>query len=136
MSRYPIKPHHMSGRDIIQPLLALMDQRRHCSDGLERFQCHLTIRAYTNIFLRSVLKLNFIDTGQDSIYLGMENCCVPTQGKAEPSSYRLPKDSSPGPLPHLGPICISDKPFDIRRSSRALSPIFPGQHSNQRGLLL
>jgi len=126
MSRDPINPHHMLGRDVIQLLLALTNQRRR-SNGLKRFQCHLTITAYTIIFLRYILRLNFINTGQDSMYLGLEYCCISTQGKAEPSSYRLPKDTSPGPLPCLGPICIPYKPFDLRRSPRAFSPIFPGQ---------
>jgi len=81
MSRDPIKPHHMSGRDIIQRLLALMYQRRR-SNGLKRFQCRLTIRAYTDVFLRSILRLNLTDTGKDSIYLSLEYCCVSTPGKA------------------------------------------------------
>ena len=68
-----------------------MDKRRRCSDGLEHFQCRLTIRGYTNVFLWSVLKLNFIDTGQDNIYLSLENCCVSTQGKDYPKA--------PAPVP-------------------------------------
>jgi len=34
--------------------------------------------------------MNFIGTGQDSIYIALE------KGEAESSSYRLPIDSSPG----------------------------------------
>jgi hypothetical protein len=113
----PIKPHHMLGRDIVQRLLALINQRRCHSDGLKRFQCHLTVRAYTDVFLWSVLKLYFMNTGQDSIYLSLENCCISTQRKAAPSFYGLPIDPNPGPLLHLGLISIPDKPLDFRRGS-------------------
>jgi hypothetical protein len=79
----------MTGRDIVQRFLALINQRRRRSDGLKRFQCRLTIRAYTNVFLWSVLKLYFMNTGQYSIYLSLENCCISTQRKTEPSFYGL-----------------------------------------------
>ena len=39
-------PRHV-GRDVIQCLLALLNQQWCCSSGLKWFQCHLTIRAYT-----------------------------------------------------------------------------------------
>ena len=35
MSRDPKKAHHMPARDVIQRLLALIDQRRRCSNGLK-----------------------------------------------------------------------------------------------------
>ena len=116
----------MLGRDVIQRLLALVDQRRRRSDGLKRFQCRLAVKAYTNIFLWSVLKLNFMNTGRDSIYFSLEDCCLSSRREAEPSFDGLPVDPSPGPLLHLGPIGIPDEPFDFRRRSRASSPIFPG----------
>ena len=75
MSGDPIKYHHMPARDI-QSLLALVDQRRRRSDGLKRFQCRLTIRAYINIFLWSILKLNFMNTGQDT---AAPRCCCEVQ---------------------------------------------------------
>jgi len=56
MSRNPEQPHCMSGRNIIQRLLALMDRWRRCSDGLKSFQTRQTIRADIHIFLRSVLR--------------------------------------------------------------------------------
>jgi hypothetical protein len=45
MSRDPIQPHCMLSRDIIQCLLALLDQWRR-SDGLKTFQSRLTIRKH------------------------------------------------------------------------------------------
>jgi len=64
------------GRDVILSLLALMDQGRNCSDGLESFQSCLTIRADTHVFLRSILRLNFINRGSDTKYLSLINCCI------------------------------------------------------------
>jgi hypothetical protein len=72
MSRDPVQPHCMPGRDIVQYLLALLDQWRR-SDGLKSFQSCPTIRTDTYVFLWSILKLNFINTGQDSIYLGLKD---------------------------------------------------------------
>ena len=108
----PKEPHYMPGRDIVQRLLALLNQNRRCSNGPEFFQRRLTIRANTQVFLRPILKLNFVNTGQDSIYLGLKNSCISAQGETEPLSHGLPIDSSPGPLPRLGPICKPDEPFD------------------------
>ena len=71
MPRDPVLPHRIPGTDVVQGLLALLDQRRRCSDGLESFQGRLTIKADINVLLRSVLKLNFIDTGQDSTYIDL-----------------------------------------------------------------
>jgi len=124
MSRDPVQLHHMPGRDTVQCLSALLDQWRH-SDGLKSLQSHLTIRADTQVFLWSILKLNFINTHQDSIYLGLKNCNISSYRKAEPSSHRLPIDSSPGPLPHLEAICKPDEPLDCRRSASSFGPIFP-----------
>ena len=49
--RDPVQPHRMPGRDIIQRLVALLDQWRRCSDGLESFQSRLTITTDTHVFL-------------------------------------------------------------------------------------
>jgi hypothetical protein len=62
----------MLGRDIVQCLLALLDQWR-CSDGLKSFQSHVTVRADTHVFLWSILKLNFINTRQNSIHFGLKD---------------------------------------------------------------
>jgi len=75
MSRDPIQPHRMPGRDIVQRLLALLGQWRS-SDGLKSFQSHLPIRPDTHAFLWSTLKLNFINTGQDSLYLNLKDCDI------------------------------------------------------------
>ena len=112
-------------RDVVQRLLALLNQQWCCSSGLKWFQCPLAIGAYTNIFLRSIQWLNFIDTCQDGINLGLEDCYPSAQGEVEPSSYRLPVDANPGPLSHLGPIGKTDEPFDSRRGAWAFSPILP-----------
>ena len=72
MSRDPEQPHRMQGRDIVQHLLALSDQWTHCSDGLESFQSCPTIRADTHVFLWSILKLNFMNTCQNGIYLSLK----------------------------------------------------------------
>jgi len=129
MSKDPIEPHNMLGRDIIQRLVALLDQWRH-SDSHKSFQIRLTIRADTHVLLLFTLKLIFMNTRQDRIYISLKNCSVPSERKAEPSSHILPIDSSPGPLPHLGPLCKPDKPFDYRRSPSSFGPVFPSQHSN------
>ena len=77
----------------------------------------------------SPYRLN-VHTGQDTVNLCLGNCSISTQRKAEPSSQRLPVDSSPGPLLHLGPIRKPDEPFDFRRSSRTFSPNHPVQYGN------
>jgi hypothetical protein len=40
------------------------------------FQSRLTVRASTNTYLWPSIRLNFTSTGQDSMYLGLENCSV------------------------------------------------------------
>ena len=42
----------MPDRDIIQRLLALVNQWRRCSNGLKGFQGHQTLGADTHVFLR------------------------------------------------------------------------------------
>ena len=76
MPRDPVQPHHVLGTDIIQRPLTLLDQWRSCSDGLESFQSRLIIRADTHVFLWSILKLNFINTRQDSIYIDLKDCNI------------------------------------------------------------
>ena len=46
--RDPIQPHCMLGRDIIQHLLALLNQWRHCSGNLWSFQSRLAVGANTH----------------------------------------------------------------------------------------
>ena len=75
-------------------LLALLDQRRRCSADLKKLQGRLPISAGTEVLPRSALILNFVNTGQDSVYLDLKNCCISAQGKAEPSSCRLPVEST------------------------------------------
>jgi hypothetical protein len=55
MSRDPVEPHNILGRDIIQHLLALLNQQRCCSSGLKWFQCSLTVGACTYMFLSGIL---------------------------------------------------------------------------------
>jgi hypothetical protein len=55
--------------------------------------------------------LYFMNTGQDSIYLSLENCCISTQGKAEPSFYGLPIDPSPSPSFILDPSVYQMSPL-------------------------
>jgi hypothetical protein len=76
MSRDPVQPHCVPGRDVIQRPLALLDQRWRCYDGLKSLQGRLAIRANTHVFLWSIQRLNLLSTGQDSIYLGLENCSL------------------------------------------------------------
>ena len=57
-------------------LLALSDQRRHCSDGLKSFQSRLTIIADTHVFLRSILRLNFTNTCLNDINHSLKDCSV------------------------------------------------------------
>jgi len=66
MSMDLIQPRNMLGRDIIECLLALLDQWRR-SDSLKSFQICLTIRADTHVLLWSTLKFNFMNTCQDNI---------------------------------------------------------------------
>ena len=94
---------------------------------LKGFQSLLNIIAYTNIFLWPSDRLNFIYTFRDSIYLSLKNCSILSYRDAVPSSQRLPKDSSPGPL-HPGPIREPDEPFDYRRSPRSSAALFSSQH--------
>ena len=70
------------------------------------------VRANTPTFLWSNFHLNFTSTGQDSVYLSLKTASYfPT----EPSSHRLPIDSSPSPFLHPVPICKPDEPFNYRR---------------------
>ena len=51
LSKDPVQPHGVPGRDIIQRLLALFSQWRRCFGSLVCFQSRLAIRASTNISL-------------------------------------------------------------------------------------
>jgi len=62
MSGGPKKALRMPDRDIIQRLLALVNQRSRCSNGLKGFQGRYTVGADTRVFLRSVLRLYLMGT--------------------------------------------------------------------------
>jgi hypothetical protein len=63
--------------------------------SLKDSQSHLTIRKTTNVVLWSSVHLNFVSTGQDSIYLSLENSSVYSYRDTEPYSQRLPIDYGP-----------------------------------------
>jgi hypothetical protein len=76
MSKEPQKSHRMVGGNVVQYLLALLHQWGGCFGSLKSSQSRLLIRIGTNVFLLSIFHLNFIKTGQDSIYLGLEDCSI------------------------------------------------------------
>jgi len=106
----------------IQCFLALSHQWG-CFGSLNGFQSHLTVRANTNIFLWPSICLNFLSTGQDSIYLGLETVAYFPR---EVLSLH-PQDSSPG-------SCILDpsvyKPINCRKSPRSSGSLISSQQSN------
>jgi hypothetical protein len=55
-------------------------------------QCHQTIRLYTYVFLWCSMNFNVMYADQDSKYLGLNDCGVSLNGKAEPQSGGLPID--------------------------------------------
>ena len=61
------------------------------------------IRIDTNVFPSCIIYLNFINRGQDSMYLGLEHCSVFYWTDTESSSQILPIVSGPGSLQHPGP---------------------------------
>jgi hypothetical protein len=69
----PKQSHRMLAGNVVQCLLALLYQWGYYFGSLKGFQSHLTDRSNTNIFLWSNIDKNFTCTGQDSIYLGLEN---------------------------------------------------------------
>ena len=73
MSRNTRQSHSVPGIDIIKRILELSYQWRRCFGSLKGFQSRLTIRANTNIFLCLNIRLNFIYTDQDGVYLSLEN---------------------------------------------------------------
>jgi len=68
MSRNPIQCHWVLGGGIIQCLLTSSYQWRRYVSSLNGFQSRLIIKANTNIFLWPNVCLNFINTGQDSMF--------------------------------------------------------------------
>jgi hypothetical protein len=76
MSGDPKESHREIGGDVIQRHLALPYQCGLCFSSLKSFQSCLTIRPNTNLFLWSSINLYFISTGQDSLYLALENCYI------------------------------------------------------------
>ena len=65
--------HSMLGGNVIQCLLALLYQWGRCFGRMKGFQSRLIVRANTNVFLWPSICLNFIRTGQDRIYFGLES---------------------------------------------------------------
>lgn len=106
-----------------------MNDWRH-SGGLKSFKGLLSVRANTHLLLWFILKLNFMNTFQDSIYLSLKTCSVPSYINTDPFPHRLPIESRPGPLTHPGPICKPDDPFVYRRSPSFSCPFFSSQHDN------
>ena len=127
MSRDPIQPHSVPGRDIIQRLLALLYQWRRCFGGLKNSQSRLAVGAYTHVFLWSNSCLNFISTGQDSICLSLKKCTILSRRNTELSSHRLPIDFSSVPLLRPGPICKQDAPFNYRWRPMCSGPLFSSE---------
>ena len=99
-----------------------------CTNGDTALATGRAVRAITGIFLWSNIHLNFISTGQDSIYLSLKNCIILSYKNTEPSSHWLPICSSP--FLHPVPICKPDEPFNYRRNPRSSGPLFSSQHSN------
>ena len=58
--------------------VALLYQWRCCSGGLKGFQSHQAVRTNPHILLWSTTQFNFISTGQDSKYLSLKNCNIPS----------------------------------------------------------
>jgi hypothetical protein len=96
MSRDPIQPNSMQGRNFVQRLLALINQQVRTA-GPQSFQGRLTITANTHKLLWSSLRFYFMNTDLTSMYLKLKNCITPSLTKAEPSSYKMPMDTSPCP---------------------------------------
>jgi hypothetical protein len=119
----------MQGENVVQCLLALLYQLG-CFSSLKGFQSHLTFRANINLFSWSNLHFNFMSTGQDSTYIGLEDCIVFSEGNTVSSAWRLPIDPSLGFPPCPRPICIPDEPFNYGRSPRSSGPLFFSQNCN------
>jgi hypothetical protein len=76
------------------------------------FQSYLTVRRNTNILLLPNIHLNLISTGQDSIYLGQENCSMFSQRDTEPFSPKIAhKHWLPPPSSVLGPSVYQTSPL-------------------------
>jgi hypothetical protein len=69
-------------------------------------------------------------TGQNGEHLGLKNCGVSSERKAELPSNGLPIYPGPVPPPHLGPISKPDMPLDSEGSPSASGLILPGQPHN------
>jgi hypothetical protein len=76
ISRDPKQPYTMPGGNIIQHLLVLLYQWRRYFGSLKGFQSHLNVTANANVYFGPSIHLNFMRTGQSSIYLSWENCSI------------------------------------------------------------
>ena len=117
ISKDPEQSRRMVGKNVILCLLALLYQWVRCFDRLKSSRSCL-------VFPLSIVHKNFINTGQDSMFLGLEHCSIFSWTDTESSSQRLPIVSGPGSPQHPGPICIPDETFDCRGSPRSSDPLF------------
>jgi hypothetical protein len=76
MSRDTKQPHSVLGGNVIQRILALLHQWGRRFYGLKGFQNRLAVRAITNVFLWTRIRLNFMSEGQDSLDFGLEDCSM------------------------------------------------------------
>jgi len=106
LSKDPVQPHGVPGRDIIQRLLALFSQWRRCFGSLVCFQSRLAIRASTNISLvytdfqfHKRRLISHIPQPERLYHVFLEEYWAFFLRIAHRSQHRYPH--------RLGPICIS-----------------------------
>ena len=115
MSRDPYESHRIVSGKIIQCPLVQSYQCGCSCNSLKSFQCCLTIRANTDVFLWLGSLSNFIDRGQDSTILGWKtSVCL---HREIPPAKGMPQYSSPNSLLHFWPICMPDESFNHKTSS-------------------
>ena len=115
----------MPCRNVVHRLLALLYQWGRCFGSLKGFQSRLTVSAITDVILWSNVHMNFICTGQDSTYLGLENGSIFSRTDTESSYQRLPIDSCLGAHPRVldpsvyqtGPLTAGGSPGPLVPSS-------------------
>ena len=111
MSGDPEHFHRMLGGSVVQRLLAPLYQWGRCFGSLKSFQNRLTVRTHTNVFFWSNVHLNFVSTGQDNKFLGLENCRIFFYKDTELTSQRFFIESGPSSPQRLGSFCIADEPL-------------------------
>ena len=74
--------------------------------------------------------LSWVSNSWTQANVSLKNSSILSYRDAEPSSYRLPIDPSPGPLRSPGPICKTNDPFNRGRSPRSSGPLISSLHSN------